>query len=264
MAKVIKQFLGVTRGKIGDNVFKRRQGSSYVASAPLPYKKTKSKDLKENRKRFAAISKFASAVTDSPYRYKIWKKPNLKGKTPYKKCFSYNYGNTKGSYSWRFTSITPGKTGLIDLNVTLTPDTLEMNFRISEEIFKILNDNFIASTVIFMREPNDNEQNGLRYNSYITIEKEVRGYVPSLTEINHFKHEFDKPGLLAKTDMYKNVMVYTTFISTKEVKGKLKYTAGEAYAIRGFEAESGEIAGEITPITVDGEQTQPYYRFRVR
>lgn len=264
MAKVIKQYLGVTRGKIGDNVFKRRQGSSYVASAPIKYKKTKSKDLKENRKRFAAISKFASAVTDSPYRYKIWKKPNLKGKTPYKKCFSYNYGYTKGSGTWRFTSITPGKTGLIDLNVTLTPDTVEMNFRVSEEIFKILNDNFIASTVIFMREPNDNEQNGLRYNSYITIEKEVRGYVPSMTEINHFKHEFDKPGLLAKTDMYKNVMVYTTFISTKEEKGKLKYTAGEAYAIRGFEDAGDKIAGESTPTPVDGEQEQPYYRFRVR
>lgn len=264
MAKVIKQFLGVTRGKIGDNVFKRRQGSSYVASAPLPYKKTKSKDLKENRKRFAAISKFASAVTDSPYRYRIWKKPNLKGKTPYKKCFSYNYVYTKGSMSWRFTSITPGNIGLIDHNVNLTPDTVEINFRVSEEVFNILNDDFIASTVIFMREPKDNEQNGLRYNSYITIEKEVRGYVPSLTEINHFKHEFDKPGLLAITEKYKNVMVYTTFISKKEEKGKQIYTAGEAFAVRGFEADEKELAVESTTITDNGEQNLPYYRFRVK
>ncbi|MFA5012915.1 MAG: hypothetical protein WC644_13325 [Ignavibacteria bacterium] len=264
MAKVIKQFLGVTRGKIGDNVFKRREGSSYVASAPVQYKKTKSKDLIKNRKRFAAISKFASAVTDSPYRYRIWKKPNLKGKTPYKKCFTYNYAYTKGSKSWHFTSITPGKLGLIDKNVILTPDTVEINFRISEEIFNILKDDFIASTVIFMREPNKNELRELRYNSYITIEKEVRGYVPSLTEINHFKHEFDKPGLLAITEKYKNVMVYTAFISTKEVKGKLKYTAGEANVIRGFEAERGESAEKITPQKVDDEQVQPYYRFRVR
>lgn len=264
MAKVIKQFLGVTRGKVGDNVFKRRQGSSYVASAPVPYKKTTSKKLINNRGRFAAVSKFASAVTDSPYRYRIWKKPNLKGKTPYKKCFSYNYVHTKGNMSWRFTTITPGNLGLFDHNVVLTPDSLEISFRVSEEIFNILKEDFIASTVIFMRELINKESGVLRYNSYITIDEEVRDFNPSLTEINHFSHLIDKPGKLAITDKYRNVMVYTTFISKKEEKGKQIYTAGEGFAVRGFEADEKELAVVSTTITDNGEQNLPYYRFRVK
>lgn len=264
MAKVIRQHLGVARGKVGDVVFKRRKGKSYVATAPIPYKKTTSKDLIKNRGRFAAISKFAAAVTDSSYRFRIWKKPNLKGKTPYKKCFCYNYVHTKGNKTWRFTTLTPGNLYLSDHNVLLTSDTLEISFRVSEEIFGILNQDFIASTVIFMREPINKEDEGLLYNSYITIEEEVRDFNPSMTEINHFSHRFDKPGQLATTDEYKNVMVYTSFISKKEEKGKLIYTAGEAFAVRGFEAEEKELAVKNNAINDDSEKNKPYYRFRAK
>lgn len=264
MAKVIKQHLGVTRGKVGDVVFKSRKGKSYVASAPIPYKKTTSNKLIKNRGRFAAVSKFASAVTDSPYRYRIWKMPKLKGKTPYKKCFSYNYVHTKGNMSWRLTAITPGNLGLIDHNVVLTPDTLEISFRVSKEIFNILKEDFIASTVIFMRELIKKGSGVLRYNSYISIDEEVRDFNPSLTGINKFSHRFDKPGKLAITEKYKNVMVYTSFISKKEEKGKQNYTAGEAFAVKGFEADEKELAVASTTIADDGEQNRPYYRFRVK
>ncbi len=41
MAKIFDQHLGITRGKIGDVIFKMKGGKSFVGNAPKKYKITK-------------------------------------------------------------------------------------------------------------------------------------------------------------------------------------------------------------------------------
>lgn len=112
MPKVVDQFLGRLRGKIGDVIFKITHGISYAGRAPLP--RPASQDVKSvaARIKFGLANKLGHAVNALPLLNHFWKlytPPNSTGyKTVMKKVMKKNYAHTTD-------------TGLTD-DVTLVPD----------------------------------------------------------------------------------------------------------------------------------------------
>jgi hypothetical protein len=118
MADVNKKILGTFKGKIGDLVFRERNGKLFVFSKPKKYKKTKSIKLKNERNKFATVVQLANIIKNIPDLYLIWKNSELPGSNAYQRIIKNNLKLTNGTE--------------ISINNILFPPGLDFNINIKE------------------------------------------------------------------------------------------------------------------------------------
>ena len=96
MAEVNKKILGTIRGKIGDVVFRERNGKVFAYSKPKKYRKSRSSKIKTARNKFATIIQFANLIKSIPDLYLIWKISKLPGSNVYQRIIKNNLSLANG------------------------------------------------------------------------------------------------------------------------------------------------------------------------
>lgn len=260
MATIKKQVLGIPTGKVGDLLYKNRRGKSYLAAMPGKYKKTKSPGAVKNRSRFGVLSRFASAVNDSPFLKPLWNLKSLPGKSPYTKCFKYNSAFSKSNYAWSMAIITPRSLHIKIESVELNPSSVNIGFRFNNDTTEIFSNPFIAVTIIFCKDVRKPEKiASLKDPLFVTLEKEVLDFQPDREGLNNVSYNLKK-GSLSFLDKYENIMTYTSFISRENINGEFLFTTGFAVPYRGFDEieEFPEYGASVMP------KPEPVSSFRIK
>ncbi|NPV10419.1 MAG: hypothetical protein HPY57_01325 [Ignavibacteria bacterium] len=137
MADVNKKIIGTLKGKLGDVVFRERNGKLIAYSKPKKYKKTKSVKLKKERSKFATVVQLANIIKSIPDLYLIWKNSDLPGSNAYQRIIKNNLKLTNGvDLSTNNLLLPPG----LDLNINIA-DILKSRNRINEINIEINFDN---------------------------------------------------------------------------------------------------------------------------
>ncbi len=123
MAKVIKQYLGVVRGKLGPEVFKEMNGESYVASAPSKPAPSTNPKVIARRNSFGLVMKLGHAISSIPNLKYFWKSfiipTHPKAKTACNKVVVVNYHNASVSGLSNSTALVPEK-GFVASSTSIT------------------------------------------------------------------------------------------------------------------------------------------------
>jgi hypothetical protein len=159
MADVRKKIIGTLKGKLGDVVFRERNGKIIAYSKPKKYRKTKSVNLKKERNKFATVVQLANIIKSIPDLYFIWKNSDLPGSNAYQRIIKNNLQLTNGAdLSINNLLFPPG----IDLNTSLVEINQTRN-KISEINIEIDFDNhskeiFTESTLIVVLYKTNNSK----------------------------------------------------------------------------------------------------------
>ncbi|MCR4418014.1 MAG: hypothetical protein NUV92_09775 [Ignavibacteria bacterium] len=138
MADVRKKIIGTLKGKLGDVVFRERNGKIIAYSKPKKYRKTKSVKLKKERNKFATVVQLANIIKSIPDLYFIWKNSDLPGSNAYQRIIKNNLQLTNGAdLTINNLLFPPG----IDLNISLVEINQTRN-KISEINIEIDFDNY--------------------------------------------------------------------------------------------------------------------------
>jgi hypothetical protein len=91
MAKLTNQVIGRLSGKVGNIVFRQRNGKNFASSRPSSFYPGFDEASISRRDRFGMACKFSSRVYAQPYLKKIWKNYLPSGKVPYNYITKINY-----------------------------------------------------------------------------------------------------------------------------------------------------------------------------
>jgi hypothetical protein len=88
---IVNCVLGKLSGRVGDIVFRQRNGKTFASQAPRKREKPFNEGEKANHNKFAYVAKIASALNNHPVFKEIWKKIYPKKSSPYHKIFKHIY-----------------------------------------------------------------------------------------------------------------------------------------------------------------------------
>lgn len=223
MAHINRKILGSIKGRIGDVVFRERNGKVIVFSRPKKYKKTKSQKLKNERKKFATVVMLANIIKNSTDLYSIWKNSNLPGSNAYQKIIKNNLKLTNNvDLSINNILLPPGIDIQLNLlntersNNNITEIKLELEF---ENAHKSL---FESATIysLFYKIDNSPAQTNLErfhFNeSKINQNKEDNKYIINIPVNIKLNKNCNLIGLFCVVSEKRNHKIYWT--STKGIK----------------------------------------------
>ena len=153
MGRLVKTVLGKASGKVGDLVFRIVDGKVFIASHIGTNKISKSPECVNNRKRFSAVLKFASAVNKIPDLNIIWSKSRKTAKSGYNKIISENIKLVQDNQISKQSIITPDGFGLLNLNAVLTAQNAIVSFSLSDDSAIYSGKKFNACLVISLSKP---------------------------------------------------------------------------------------------------------------
>src|ERR1035437_7601218 len=105
---ILTSSLGNISGKVGNLVFRVRNGKNYVAKAPGKQRGSISPARKSHAMKFGATGKIASAINSVPELQDIWKKYYKTKNSVFTKIFKSIYGQMTGKEFNESGSIMPG------------------------------------------------------------------------------------------------------------------------------------------------------------
>jgi hypothetical protein len=107
MAKLNHQVIGKLSGKIGNIVFRQRNGKNFASSRPGSFFPGFDAASVGRRDKFGIACKFSSRVYAQPYLKKIWKKYTSAGISPYNYITKINYECAEPDGLTDFAAIVP-------------------------------------------------------------------------------------------------------------------------------------------------------------
>jgi hypothetical protein len=117
MGILINQVMGDHTGKIGDLIYRLRNGKIVVYRAPVKIKKSNSKASKDIRKKLKPMSRFAAEVCSIPELKHIWSTAKqYKAKAAYHKVEQANKNNITPKRPTLNTMIVPDKGFKLNVN----------------------------------------------------------------------------------------------------------------------------------------------------
>jgi hypothetical protein len=124
MAIIRKNIIGSISGRVGDFIYRTRNGKLVKYKRPFNQKVSRSNAAASARKDFSMVVKFASCINSLPHLKEIWKQAKVPGSTHYQKMIKYNSQNAKQSgISVKNVIVPPG----IPINIkelVLTPSAI--------------------------------------------------------------------------------------------------------------------------------------------
>ncbi len=175
MARFKKNILGDVRGKIGDKVYKEKDGTEYVASVPEQYTMSDSPAAVANYNKMIVRGKFSKMVNDVGLLKEVWRITVIKG---YDKSSAFNKisgVNSKFILPGKATEnniITPGGFGLKIKDIKCLGNKVEIKLK---DIPKKRGENkFACMLLIWCEEPEKTEEDKYS-NESILKEMETTG-----------------------------------------------------------------------------------------
>jgi hypothetical protein len=147
--------LGDLSGKIGDFVFRNRDGKVVVSVLPGTYKVNNSKKAVDSRENFSVSTQLSKALIKDALLKKIWATAQIEGKKAYNRIIKYNNGQCRGQNLTTDNIITPP--GDVEIAIdTLNLSPSEISFTInhkSGEIGNVLNPSFQLYVCLYAYDP---------------------------------------------------------------------------------------------------------------
>ncbi|MFA7360898.1 MAG: hypothetical protein WC139_07655 [Candidatus Kapaibacterium sp.] len=153
MGRLFKTVLGKASGKVGDFVFRIVDGKVIIASHIGTNEISKSPECVNNRKRFAAVLNFASAVNKIPDLKIIWNKSRKSAKSGYNKIISVNTKLVEDYQISKQNIVTPDGFSLFNLDAVLTAQNAVVSFSLSDDSVIYSGKKFNACLVITLSNP---------------------------------------------------------------------------------------------------------------
>lgn len=170
MAQVNDNLLGNLSGRLGNVVFRKMNGKSFVSVRPKKYKPAKSEQAVKTKNKFGTIVKFAAYINSISELKAIWKSFAEKGKRGYNTIISINQSlippnilkNNMILINTNYI-IVPGG---LDINISgfnYEQDAISISFSLSELIDYPKNINSVKSFFVFcFQEPFENKNKQLK------------------------------------------------------------------------------------------------------
>lgn len=227
MAIVNKNIFDLS-GKLGNVVFRNRNGKLVAYSAPKKYRISKSEKSVDNRKRFGINVQFSKNICSLKPLHGVWKNSKYDGSNAYTKILKYNYNSTEPGMLTLGNALTPISIALEVNFVKIENGNLSINFRIPDIENNNLLSPFYINLVVFPYDAlNRNkekfariisfnvpvlqkEESGL-YNFIYTFDKSTYGSIKLYTECNVYF------ALVKTTDYEKNPVWSTSYASVVQL-----------------------------------------------
>lgn len=144
MAEFGKNIFGDVNGKLGDFVFRKINGKTFVSLRPTKYKQTDSIKLKTVRTAFSILSTFSAYINSITELKKVWSLKQINGKRAYNKIYSHNSVFIKQIDNYSILNILPinNKFNLFFDNLSINNYQISFNIRCLNLEWLIPNNNF--------------------------------------------------------------------------------------------------------------------------
>jgi len=128
MGRLLKPVLGRASGKVGDIVFRYKNGKVFITSHKGSNKISKSTNCVNNRLRFSTVVRFAKAVNGLPDLKFVWVKARAKRGTGFSQIITRNINSVSQNNITTSNIITPSGFFITVKNVVLTNSTVSLSF----------------------------------------------------------------------------------------------------------------------------------------
>ena len=159
MARLLTQILGVMSGSVGDIVFRRRGGRSYVSAHPSGYTPRTDAATVARKKQFKTAVEIAKNINDIPLLKAVWPVDSTKLVSKFQRMVSVNYKLVSGADLTGQPTLTPNlgfemTTPVVALtanSVHFTAGSLGVDLGIDTSIEKY----YCTAGIIVMQNPTD-------------------------------------------------------------------------------------------------------------
>jgi hypothetical protein len=174
MARLLTQILGVMSGSVGDIVFRRRGGRSYVCAHPSGYTSRTDAATVNRKKQFKLAVEISKNINDIPLLKAVWPNDPSKLVSRFQKMVSVNYKLVNGTDLVGQPTLTPDlgfemTTPLVALtanSVHFTAGQLGVNIGIDTSIEKYC----CVAGIIVMKNPLDQLSKDITVLKFKTIQ----------------------------------------------------------------------------------------------
>jgi hypothetical protein len=220
MAIIRKNILGNVSGRVGDYIYRTRNGKLVKYRRPVNQKVSRSAAAESARKDFSMVVKFASCINKLAPLKEIWKQAKVPGTTHYQKMIKYNSLNVKQSSISVKNVITPPGISFSIEELVLTPSTVSFIVTAdSLKLKKLFSNPSLVHLVFYFYSPK--VKNKTAYNfSGMTVQNDQK-YQQVSSELN-IKLSKEIASFL-KT--YKDVLVFISLSMLNPGKEKIYWTS---------------------------------------
>lgn len=171
MPKVVDQFAGRIRGKLGDIIFKITHGISYAGRAPLPRPASQDAKMVAIRVKFGLANKLGHAVKALPLLNHFWELFQLPGSSGYKtvmnKVMKKNFAHTTITGLTDSVILVPERGITInqsDITLSKTEVVVELDpIGYSDVINLTVENKFVMNMVLFLGGPIGTEDSAFNF-----------------------------------------------------------------------------------------------------
>jgi|WetSurMetagenome_2_1015567.scaffolds.fasta_scaffold04925_2 hypothetical protein len=227
MAIIRENIIGSISGRVGDFIYRTRNGKLVKYKRPFNQKVSRSNAAESARNSFSLIVKFASCINSFPYLQEIWKQAKVPGSTHYQRMIKYNSQNAEQrGISVKNVIAPPG----ISINIeelVLTP--LAVSFIVTADslkLKKLFSVPRLFHLIFYFYSPK--VKNKPAYNfSGMTVQNDQK----HLRGTNEFNVNLSAE-IASSLKSYKNVLVFISLSMLKTENEKVYWTSTFAENIR--------------------------------
>ena len=226
MAFVNKNLFDLS-GKLGNVIFRNRNGKLVAYAAPKHHRISKSENSIDNRKRFGINVQLSKNICLLKPLHSVWKNSKLNGSNSYTKIQKFNYKSSEPGFLTLGNALTPISIALVVNSVTIENGNLFINFQIPD----IENNNklspFYINIIIFLHDTlKGHKEKGTQF---ITFNVPV--HQKESTGIYNFQYAFDK-STYGNIKYYSKCIVYLALVKSIDYENNPVWSTSYASEIQ--------------------------------
>jgi hypothetical protein len=208
MAFVEKNIFDLS-GKLGNVVFRNRNGKLVAYSAPKKYHLSRSEKSVNNKMKFGINVQLSKNICSLKPLYSVWKNSKMDGSNTYTKILKFNYKSSEPGKLTLGNALTPISIALEVNSVEITNGNLSISFQIPD----IKNNNklspFYINIIIFLHDTLKGHKD--KGSQFITFNVPV--HEKEATGIYNFQYTFDK-STYGNIKCYSKCIVYFALVKS--------------------------------------------------
>lgn len=198
-------------GKLGNVIFRNRNGKLVAYAAPKHHRISKSEKSVDNKKKFGINVQLSKNICSLKPLYSVWKNSKMDGSSAYTKILKFNYMSSEPGNLTLGNALTPISIALEVYSVAIANGNLSINFQISD----IENNNiitpFYVNVIIFLHDTLETHKDkGTQFIAFnVPVhQKEESG-------IYNFQYTFDK-STYSNIKYYSKSLVYFALVKIED------------------------------------------------
>jgi hypothetical protein len=228
MAIIRKNILGNVSGRVGDYIYRTRNGKLVKYRRPKNQKVSRSVAAESARKDFSIVVKFASCINKLASLKEIWKQAKVPGSTHYQKMIKHNSLNAKLSRISVKNVITPPGIQFNIEELVLTPSTVSFIVTAdSSKLKKLLSNPRLIHLVFYFYSPKVKNKPAYNFSGILVQNDHKHQQVSNELNIKLSKE------IVSFLKTYSDVLVFISLSMMNPDKEKIYWTSTCSKKLRG-------------------------------